>query len=253
MGEILVTTEGVEDGRQHLWEAFPGQPGQTAVYLFYYAQPNQLGASPLAALYERFVAKMPRYKRGPWRLIKPTFGVIPGYSRLGPVPRSPHWRILLVGDAAGRQSPLTFCGFGAMLRAMPEVWRTVQLRLTAAPKGHHHGGLSLDAPIHGATGALALMLAHAKSHAEGATNALLQAAFATLDEAGPQIFAGLLQDTMTREQAVQFLWQVSKRHPGVWQSVVRQLGPVRATRWAWRMRRALPALWQASPKSNAMH
>ena len=26
VGEILVTSEGVEDGRQHIWEGFPGHP-----------------------------------------------------------------------------------------------------------------------------------------------------------------------------------------------------------------------------------
>ena len=138
-----------------------------------------------------------------------------------------------------------------MLRALPSAAATVDELLARAPavvpRTSPQQEALADAPIHGATGALALMLAHAGNNHVDATNALLQAAFATLANAGPQTFAALLQDRMTRAEAIQFLWQVSRLHPGVWQAVVRQLGPLRASRWAWRMRRALPALWRTSP------
>jgi lycopene cyclase CruA len=241
VGEILVTTEGVEEGRQHLWEAFPNSPQQTAVYLFYYSEPKDLGPRPLATLYARFVANMPRYKEGPWRMLRPTFGMIPGWSRLKPGPCSPHARIVLVGDAASRHSPLTFCGFGAMLRSLPVGVQTVTAlcRGEAAQKVGVH-----DAGIHGATGALAMMLARAGRHRPDATNALLHAAFATLQAAGPKTFASLLQDTMQTKEMIAFLWQVSRRYPGVWHAVWRQLGVRDATHWAWRRRFDLPVLWQ---------
>ena len=49
VGDILATTEHVEDGRQHIWEAFPGRPGEVTVYLFYYAKTGTVGAGSLAA------------------------------------------------------------------------------------------------------------------------------------------------------------------------------------------------------------
>ena len=64
VGEILVTTEGIEDDRQHIWEGFPGPGGRFTTYLFYYTEPSRLPAQPLRALYERFFATRPRYKRG---------------------------------------------------------------------------------------------------------------------------------------------------------------------------------------------
>ena len=47
VGDILVTTDDVEDGRQHIWEAFPGRPGEVTVYLFYYARAEDVGPGAL--------------------------------------------------------------------------------------------------------------------------------------------------------------------------------------------------------------
>jgi lycopene cyclase CruA len=110
VGEILATVDSIEHGRQHVWEAFPGRAGETTVYLFYYARADEHVS--LARLYARFFATRTLYKRGDATLLRPTFGFIPGWSRLTPAPRPPDARIVLVGDAAARHSPLTYCGFG---------------------------------------------------------------------------------------------------------------------------------------------
>ena len=128
VGEILVTTEGIEQRRQHIWEGFPTVSAlsdahstrRMTIYLFYYLRSDALsehGPLPLLSLYERYFETLPRYKRGPLRLVRPTYGYIPAYTRLGPMPASPCERVFLVGDAAGRHSPLTFCGFGSMIRS----------------------------------------------------------------------------------------------------------------------------------------
>lgn len=233
VGEILVTTEGVEDGRQHLWEAFPGREGEVAVYLFYYAERGTLGPRPLEQLYERFVANMSRYKSGPWRLVRPTYGMIPGSSRLRSPATSPHPRVVLVGDAAGRQSPLTFCGFGAMLRSLSSATDGIE---RAAQGKTRATSVVDDAPVHQVTGVLALMLARARRHGPGKTNELLNAAFGTLERAGESTMNALLQDTMHPDDAVRFMWDVGQIYPGVWPAVLKQLGPKDACVWAWRMR-----------------
>ena len=131
VGEILVTTEGIEDGKQHIWEGFPAPPApehpqtvttRMTIYLFYYARTEslaRLSPFPLLSLYERFFQTLQHYKSGPLTLVRPTYGYIPAYTRLGNMPASPAQRVLLVGDAAGRHSPLTltFCGFGSMIRS----------------------------------------------------------------------------------------------------------------------------------------
>ena len=231
VGEILATTEGVEDGRQHVWEAFPGVHGQTTVYLFYYAMRGQTPPAPLAQLYRRFARTLPRFKGGRARLVRPTFGLIPGWSRTSPPSRSPHRRIVLVGDAASRHSPLTFCGFGATLRSLERSAAHVADVVRGAPA---RTPAVDDRALHGVTGALAMLLAKPPAGDPQRLNRLLDAAFATLAAMGPGPYAALLQDTMPPAQALRFLLRTAGRHGGVWRDAIGALGPVGILRWAGR-------------------
>lgn len=230
VGEILATTSDLRDGHQYLWEAFPGRPGELTVYLFAYMRPKDVGAQPLAKLYERFWQWLPEFKLGTPRLLRPTYGIIPGWTRRGRGAQSPHRRIVLVGDAAARHSPLTFCGFGAMLRSLKPAWQAVRHVCDDA-----RGPVPLavaDTPLHSATGALAAMIAEPPADHPGALNALLDAAFSTLAGMGKQAYADLLQDRMQPAQMVQFLWRTSRRHPQVWQQVRRNMGALQALQWS---------------------
>jgi lycopene cyclase CruA len=242
VGEILVTTEGVDDGRQHIWEAFPGRAGETTVYLFYYDRAASVREGSLLALYARFFEKLPRYKGGAVRLLRPTFGYIPGWSRLSPPPRPPSLRVVLVGDAAARQSPLTYCGFGATLRSLgPGVDRMVE-----ALDGRAVDVVVHDTPLHAGTGALAHMIASPprEAHRAGELNALLDAAFATLHALGNEAYGALLRDEMDARTFVRFLYETSRRHPRVYREVFRVLGAMGVTRWSAGVARAL---WEALP------
>ncbi len=113
VGEILVTVDAIDPvTRRQL--GFPGRDGQLTTYVFYYARAEERVF--LVDLYERFFDTLCTYKRGDGKLVRPTFGFIPGWSRLSPMPSAPS-RVALVGDAAARHSPLTYCGFGATLRS----------------------------------------------------------------------------------------------------------------------------------------
>ena len=60
VGEVLVTTEDAHNGRQLIWEAFPGAGDQVAIYLFHYAG---VGTSvDLLELFDRFFEQLPSYK-----------------------------------------------------------------------------------------------------------------------------------------------------------------------------------------------
>lgn len=233
-GEILVTTEGVDEGRQHLWEAFPGRRGTTTVYLFYYAPAG--GSSGLVPLYARFFSHLARYKRGAPRLVRPTFGYIPGWSRIGapPAPEGP--RIVLVGDAAARHSPLTFCGFGAMLRSLaiaPDVILRALDGDDRAVRAVH------DTPLHGGTGALAALLASPPRGAPDAINRLLDAAFGVLHAMGDEAYAALLKDEMSARSFARFLFRTSRKLPRVYADVLRSLGPRNTLGWSRHVARAL--------------
>jgi lycopene cyclase CruA len=226
-GEILATVDPVEDGRQHVWEAFPGRTGETTVYLFYYARRGD--AVSLADLYARFFATLPRYKRGAARLVRPTFGLIPGWSRLCAPPRSPDARVVLVGDAAARHSPLTCCGFGATLRSLDRAAESIArvVRGVGAPPAC----VVDDARLHTVTGALAVVMA-SRSFRGNELNALLDAAFRSLEAMGEERYGALLRDELTPREALGFLRATAARHPDVWRQVLRVLGPFNAARWA---------------------
>lgn len=233
VGDILATVDGIEDGRQHVWEGFPGRPGENTVYLFYYARAGERVS--LLELYARFFDRLSTYKRGDARLSRPTFGLIPGWSRLSPAPRAPHPRVVLVGDAAARHSPLTYCGFGATLRSLEPAAAHVTALATGAPM---MGPALDDAPVHALTGALAHMMASRRF--EGAAlNQLLDAAFATLHEMGDEAYAALLRDEMAPSAFVSFLRRTASRHPSVWGDVLRGLGPRICGAWGLGVARTL--------------
>ncbi len=230
VGEILVTTEGVEDGRQHIWEAFPGRPGETTVYLFAYEPASARRPGDLTRLYARFFERLPAYKRGAARMVRPTFGHIPGWSRQVPGPRTDHPRIVLVGDAAARHSPLTFCGFGKALRSFGPVADAVAAAL-ADDRGP--GEVLPEDPIHRLTGALALVMARPSTvpARAGALNALLDAAFRRLHGLGDAAYRDLIRDRLDDRRFVQFAWSTSRERPEVYDEVFRVLGPLGAARW----------------------
>jgi lycopene cyclase CruA len=236
VGDILVTTEDVEDasGLQHVWEGFPGRSGDATVYLFYYARAANAPPGALATLYARFFETLATYKEGDAIMVRPTFGYIPGWSRLSPAPRAPSPRIILVGDAAARHSPLTFCGFGSMLRSFQPIALGIAIALE---RGRVPGPDVLpEDPVHMWTGALATVMASG-ALAGPKLNGLLDAAFGVLEHMGNDDFEALLKDRMGGRRFTEFLRLTGARHPVVYHEVLRALGPVAAARWGVRLAR----------------
>jgi lycopene cyclase CruA len=139
LGEVLITTTHARDGRQLIWEAFPGQGDQAAIYLFYYAPTGQGSAMPesvLLPLFEDFFTLLPGYKdTANVQVIKPVYGFIPaGYKAPALRARARKVvacdRVLSLGDAAALQSPLTFCGFGSNVRNLRRITDLLDLALT---------------------------------------------------------------------------------------------------------------------------
>lgn len=236
VGDILVTTEHADRGRQHVWEGFPGRPGDLTVYLFYYADAKAVPGGALLPLYARFFETLGSYKRGAPELVRPTFGYIPGWSRLTPAPASPSPRIVLVGDAAARHSPLTFCGFGSMLRTFQPVAANVARALERGDPPT--APLVAPEPVHAWTGLLAKLMATGRLEGD-ALNVLLDDAFASLEAMGNDTFAALLKDQTSARDFVAFLRLTAKRHPSVYGDVMKSLGPLPMARWGARLARSV--------------
>ena len=122
LGEILVTTAHADDqGRQLMWEGFPGRHDELTVYLFYYDVVDPARPQSLLDLFEVYFTRLAEYKApGPdFAHLRPVYGFIP--SRHGVCPSVNTRGVLAVGDASAHQSPLTFCGFGSFVRNLDRV------------------------------------------------------------------------------------------------------------------------------------
>jgi lycopene cyclase CruA len=248
LGEILVTTEDVEDGRQHIWEGFPGAHGRFTAYLFYYVEPARLPEHPLLELYERFFATRPRYKRGDATMEKPTYGFIPAYTRLRPMPASPRDRVLLVGDAAGRHSPLTFCGFGSMIRSFLPVARALVERLSTDRLDHRSLAAAWDEPPGlQVMGGLTLMMVPGRGNgrAPDDINHLLDAAFASLAEMGNEVYAAFVRDQIGFRDFITFMRKTAARRPTIYDEVFAVMSRGEIAKWSWRLARLGMTQWKS--------
>jgi lycopene cyclase CruP len=114
-GDLLLSFTALQNQCQYFWEAFPAKDGRTT-YLFTYMDPHPQGLS-LENLFEEYLRLLPQYQGVEINQLKfkrALFGFFPSY-RQSPL-QTPWNRILPVGDSSGNQSPLSFGGFGAMVR-----------------------------------------------------------------------------------------------------------------------------------------
>ncbi len=116
VGDLIATIAPAQASYQEFWEAFPARDGRTT-YLFTYLDPRRNDLPSLEDLAARYLAELPRYQEAdPDRIafVEVLCGFFPAYRR-SPL-QSPWPRLVHVGDSSGAQSPLSFGGFGAMVR-----------------------------------------------------------------------------------------------------------------------------------------
>ncbi len=124
IGEILASTEAADfsngNARQLIWEGFPATNTEFTSYLFFYDSIDSENDKRLLNLFETYFEKLPTYKKpsAQFKIHKPVFGIIPAYHHEGfsKTRVTADDRVVLFGDAASLSSPLTFCGFGSMVR-----------------------------------------------------------------------------------------------------------------------------------------
>lgn len=114
-GDLIYSFTPIINYCQYFWEAFPARDGRTT-YMFSY-----LDASPerpsIEYFMEEYLKLLPEYQNIKLEQLdfkRFLFGFFPAYKD-SPI-KLPFDRILPVGDSAGGQSPVSFGGFGAMVR-----------------------------------------------------------------------------------------------------------------------------------------
>ena len=140
-GDVIATasTISAKDRLQLFWEAFPSSSGPTdrTTYMFCYLDAHPSRPS-LAQLLDIYWKEMPKYQKIEDAIAagsvdlefkRVLFGVFPSY-RDSPLKPSFN-RIVQVGDASGIQSPLSFGGFGALVRHLDRITRATSEALDA--------------------------------------------------------------------------------------------------------------------------
>ncbi len=119
-GDLIYSFTPIINQCQYFWEAFPAKDGRTT-YLFTYGDANPERIS-LTDLMNEYLRLLPEYQQIDLDSIdfkRFLFGFFPAY-RQSPL-KMPWDRIMAVGDSSGMQSPVSFGGFGAMMRHLPRL------------------------------------------------------------------------------------------------------------------------------------
>lgn len=119
-GDLIYSFTPIQNQCQYFWEAFPARDGRTT-YMFTYvdAEPSRPSFAQLMADYLFWLPQYQEVALEKLEFVRMLFGFFPAYANN---PLAIAWdRVMQVGDSAGMQSPLSFGGFGAMVRHLPRL------------------------------------------------------------------------------------------------------------------------------------
>ncbi len=232
-GDLLLSFTSLQNQCQYFWEAFPARDGRTT-YLFTYmdAHPQRLS---LEALFEEYLRLLPEYQGVELSKLKfqrALFGFFPTY-RQSPL-KTPWSRILPAGDSSGSQSPLSFGGFGAMVRHLKrltygicEALETEQLSAKA---------LALLQPYQPSLTVTwlfqrAMSVGVNQKISPDQINQLLSAVFQEMQQLGTPVLKPFLQDIVQFSALTQTLLKTGLSHPGIVAKIIPQVGLASLLDW----------------------
>ena len=232
-GDLLLSFTEIENQCQYFWEAFPAKDGRTT-YMFTYmdANPEHIG---LEAFFEEYLRLMPEYQGVELQQLdfkRALFGFFPSY-RQSPL-KTPFSRILPVGDSSGNQSPLSFGGFGAMIRnlkrltlGVDEALQTNQLSSTS---------LSLLQPYQPSLTVTwlfqkAMSVGVNQKIASNQINELLSVVFAQMEKLGEPVLKPFLQDVVQFGGLTTTLFKTSLANPVLIFKIIPQVGIITLIDW----------------------
>ena len=232
-GDLLVSFTPILHQCQYFWEAFPARDGRTT-YLFTYLD-AEADRFSLEFLFEEYLRLLPQYQNVEiehLNLVRALFGFFPSY-RQSPV-QMPWDRVIAVGDSSGCQSPLSFGGFGAMLRHLQRLTVGVEEALQADILSQN--ALALLQPYQPSLSVTWLfqkaMTVGLNQKAEPQQiNRLLSAVFAEMEKLGEPVLKPFLQDVVQFSGLSQTLLKTALNHPKLIANLVPQLGIMPLVEW----------------------
>ncbi|HXG85287.1 MAG TPA: hypothetical protein VNI84_14800 [Pyrinomonadaceae bacterium] len=238
VGEILVSTEDSSDNRQLIWEGFAGNPAKDeyTTYLFFYDSVESKADKSLFKLFEDYFEKLPDYKtkNAAWRVVKPVFGYIPSVHHKGwnNVKKTASDRILLVGDAAGLSSPLTFCGFGSHVRNLRRLTDSTENALNENTFDEDSlSKINAYEPRVAQMSSLAEFMRPMPKGESSAVNETMNAVMSALSKLDANISRELFQDRIPFDSFKKVLAKTARIHPKVFKLMFEHLGAKGSFRW----------------------
>jgi lycopene cyclase CruP len=232
-GDLIVSFTPIQNQCQYFWEAFPARDGRTT-YLFTY-----LDADPerpcLEFLFEEYLRLLPEYQGVELSQLdfkRVLFGFFPAY-RDSPI-RLPWSRILPVGDSSGGQSPVSFGGFGSMVRHLKRLTEGI------------HEALEYDALTQNALTQLqpyqpniavtwlfqrAMSVGIEQQLSPNQINQLLTGVFQAMEQLGDDVLRPFLQDVVQFSGLSKTLLVTSLTKPGLVLPVIPQVGLITLLDW----------------------
>ncbi|MEG4148270.1 FAD-binding oxidoreductase [Microcoleus sp. Pol12B5] len=232
-GDIFASFTPMQNQCQYFWEAFPARDGRTT-YLFTYIDADTERFS-LETLFEEYLRLLPQYQNVEIEQLKfqrALYGFFPCY-RQSPL-KTPWDRILPVGDSSGSQSPLSFGGFGAMVRHLKRLTLGIEEALTSDSLSKNY--LALLQPYQpnlSVTWLFQRSMSAAMNQRidPNQINQLLAAVFQVMEDLGEPILKPFLQDIVLFPALSQTLFKTAISHPGLVLKIIPQVGIANLLDW----------------------
>jgi lycopene cyclase CruP len=232
-GDLFASITPIQNQCQYFWEAFPARDGRTT-YLFTYVDADPSRPS-LTALFEDYLTLLPQYQGVALDRLhfqRALFGFFPCYRQS---PLRPTWnRIVPIGDSSGNQSPLSFGGFGAMIRHLERLTNGIHAALEAELLDR--SALGLLQPYQPS---LAVTWLFQRSMSVGVhqtlspnqINELLSGVFAEMQQLGDRVLKPFLQDVVQFGGLTQTMARVAIAQPRLVIRVIPQVGGSMLLTW----------------------
>lgn len=234
VGEILVSTEPADmsagGGRQLIWEGFPAGNGRYVTYLFFYDSVDSDNDKSLLGLFEAYFRKLPDYKRpGPgFSIERPVYGIIPAYFHdgFGRTRVIADDRILMLGDAATLGSPLTFCGFGSMVRNIGRLTEGLERALVEDRLSSERlCAISAYEPnVAAMANLMKYMCYDGETDSPNFVNEMMNEVMIVLDELPPRYREAMFRDTLQFSEMMTIGVNVALKYPEVLRVTALKLG-----------------------------
>jgi lycopene cyclase CruP len=232
-GDIFASFTPMQNQCQYFWEAFPARDGRTT-YLFTYIDADTERFS-LETLFEDYLRLLPQYQNVELEQLKfqrALYGFFPCYRQS---PLKTAWnRILPVGDSSGSQSPLSFGGFGAMVRHLKRLTLGIDEALTS--ESLDKNSLALLQPYQpnlSVTWLFQRSMSAAMNQKinPNQINQLLAAVFQVMEELGEPVLKPFLQDIVLFPALSKTLFKTAISHPGLVIKIIPQVGIANLLDW----------------------